>query len=476
MDGTRDTARQPLNVLVLYDHARSLTGAEHERLAGLAAPARHRVYFAPATHGARLGFSLELFDAVVLDGSVHPGDLAADFAEALPRFAGLKALVLPGGHAGCAERVSRLGVDLVFTRGPVGAGVTVSPGAHARHTEFVELPNEAATLSRVIGSALERRVGTSRGHRFLTRLVGAPSGPGTIAPMGSATCFSLPVPVHTLPPLTVTKLDPPELPWPCQGRLTLLSGSPFTNEDCWSDVLYFTPCDGNRVALFGPNGWEVHSFYELALRLERLPGGTIYDVFLTRAGVRGALHLEPEPWVDGERRRLELMRHDGVWVQHGKPQRRYLGTFRSSIAGVAEDSHTKRFLWNLYYPQEKHLLAHEMTCHEHAGPPRPWNGDTAFHFALVLGLPERVGVRLSAFLRPNRPGELARVHVTLDGADDMHTELGGRVENATAQFLGAATGGGMVLSAGHHTIGAAEEAGPGGGLFANVWLRGRVRG
>lgn len=471
MDGSRNSARLPLNVLVLYDQGRPLAADEHERLVGLADHTRHKVYYTPATQRARLHFSLELFDAVILDGSVRPGELAADFAAALPRYAGPKVMLRPDGHVGAAEWSARLGIDLVFT-----SAATAKNGAHVDlgRAEIAALPSASADLARAVERALERRGVAAGGRRFLARLVGAPTGLGTIAPLEPATVFSLPVPIHTLPPLSAAPA--PDVPGLCQGRLTLMSGSPLVQEDCWSDILYFTPCDGNRVALFGPEGWTVHSFYELALSLGKdVRGRTNHDVFLTQAGARGPLRLVVEPWADDARRLRELTQHDGVWVQADAPQRRFLGTFRTSVTGIAEDSHGKRFLWNLYQPQEKHLLASEMTCHEYAGGPRLWNSDASFHCALVLGLPQRVGFWLSAFLRTNRSGEPACVHAALDGCLDPYSEWGGRVENATPQFLGVASSGGALLPAGSHTLGAAEQAGPGGGLFANAWLRGSVR-
>lgn len=479
MDGVRQpahrdpAARHPLNILVLYDHTRPLGGPAHGLLAALGALSRHAFYFAPAARPASLTFPMELFDAIALHDFVSSGrrgTLAPAFAEALSRYAGPKALFLPSGLvAETADEIARLGIDVIFTR-------TVTShepcrGAHLGRTDLIALQPDAAlvVLVRAVEAALERRAGPPRGRRFLTRVLGLSAETAGMRSIEPSTVFSLPVQVHKLPPPPAASA--PELPGLCQGRLTLLHEVPISEEDSAGSALFFTPYNGNRLALYDDGAWKIYSFHELYHSLQATRPRTNYDVFVSYCPTKNALDLELTAWTDDVRRAVELTAQDGVLVRAGSPGQRYVGTVRGSIPGCVEDTYARRFLWNHSHRVVKHLFANEMTCHEYHGGPRLWNADVEYHCEFVLGQPQVVGIEVGAFIRSVETGCSARVHAALDGNPEVRSELGGSAATGLPHFLGVSTGGRAVLPAGAHRIGAGQE---GSGLFANVWLRGNL--
>lgn len=329
------------------------------------------------------------------------------------------------------------------------------------------------TYARFVRScerAIEARIGTPRGVRLIARVVGLPEGRDRLLPLEHANIFTGPVTMYERPPQTQTS---PDLLGLCQGRLTTARGLPFVAQDGGSEMLYFTPCDGNRVALHTRGHWQVHRFDELTLPLGHLHADTNYDVFLHEEA--GTLALATIAWKDDRRRERALLQHDGVWVLARTPGHRYLGTIRTVASGLVEDSDARRFVWNHYNRCEKSLSAHALAEHAYAGAgARLWADDPAFHFAFVLGQPQYVGVELSAFLRSHAPGAPALAYPALDGATEVRAELGRYVGNYNTQFAGLATAGGMVLAPGYHTVGAGQESNPAGATYAAAWLRGAM--
>lgn len=329
------------------------------------------------------------------------------------------------------------------------------------------------TYARFVRScerALEARVGLPRGEQLISRIVGLPESRDRLLPLEQANIFTRPVTMYECPPQTQTS---PDLLGLCQGRLTTASGLPFVARDGGSEALYFTPCDGNRVALYNRAHWQVHRFDELVLPLGHIRADTNYDVFVHEE--TGTLALALIAWKDDHRRERVLLQHDGVWVLARAPGHRFLGTIRAAAPGCVEDSDARRFVWNHYNRREKTLSAHALAEHAHVGPgARLWADDAAFQFAFVLGQPQYVGVELSAFLRSHAPGEPALAYPALDGATEVRSELGRYLGNYNTQFAGLATAGGMVMAPGYHTIGAGQESGPAGATYASAWLRGTI--
>ena len=134
------------------------------------------------------------------------------------------------------------------------------------------------------------------------------------------------------------------------GRLTLESGVPVsTTDQAGKTTLYYTPYNGNRIALYDTNlsKWKMHSFSELSLSLSGLAANTNFDIFVYDNN--GTLTLESLAWSNNTTRSTAITRQDGVYVRSGSINKRYLGTIRTtSSTGQCEDSLTKRFVWNIH--------------------------------------------------------------------------------------------------------------------------------
>lgn len=135
------------------------------------------------------------------------------------------------------------------------------------------------------------------------------------------------------------------VPLVAQGRLTLVSGDPSPATDqTGKSTLYYTPFNGNRLALYVSSAWQLDTFSEPSIALSGLTSGKNYDVFAYDNA--GTVTLELLAWTDDTTRAAALARQDGVWVKSGSPTRRYLGTIRTTGTTTTEDSNAKRFVWN----------------------------------------------------------------------------------------------------------------------------------
>ncbi len=86
------------------------------------------------------------------------------------------------------------------------------------------------------------------------------------------------------------------MPFHCEGRLTLTSGTPVTTTDVTAaTTLYFTPFNGSRISLYdGSSAWTLNSFSETSLSLSGLIKGVLYDIFGYLSG--GTFTLEAVAW------------------------------------------------------------------------------------------------------------------------------------------------------------------------------------
>ena len=137
---------------------------------------------------------------------------------------------------------------------------------------------------------------------------------------------------------------------PSEGRLTLETGvAVSTSDQTAKTTLYFTPYQGNRIALYDGSAWRLHAFTERSISLAGLTANTLYDVFIYNNA--GTLTLELTAWTNSgagtSARATALALQDGIYVKSGAATRRYLGTIRTTgTIGQCEDSRTKRFVWN----------------------------------------------------------------------------------------------------------------------------------
>jgi len=182
----------------------------------------------------------------------------------------------------------------------------------------------------------------------------------------------------------------------CEGRLTLSTGVSVSAVDVSSSgVVFFTPHTGNRIALYVPNyGWRLYTFSELSLDLSAVAADINLDIWIyDNAGV---LTLACTPWSNDTLRATAIVRQDGIYCKAGALNYRYLGTLRTSAAGVTCDTAEKRFVWNYYNRVSQRLYRHDPTSSWTYSTIawRAWNNSTSNRLQFVIGVNE-VQVNLS---------------------------------------------------------------------------------
>ena len=131
------------------------------------------------------------------------------------------------------------------------------------------------------------------------------------------------------------------------GRLTLTSGTPVTTSDVTgATTIYYSPYNGNRIALYVNSAWQLDTFSELSKALGTLTSGKNYDVFIYDNS--GTATIDSfVAWTSDTARATAIVQQDGVWVKSGDATRRYLGTFRTTATTTTEDSVANRLVWNM---------------------------------------------------------------------------------------------------------------------------------
>lgn len=176
----------------------------------------------------------------------------------------------------------------------------------------------------------------------------------------------------------------------CEGRLTLTSGTAVTTGDVTgATTVYFTPYNGNRIALYDGTNWLTYSFTERSLALGTLTTLTPYDVYIYNNS--GTLTLEFLAWTNGTTRATALVLQDGVYVKTGATTRRYLGTFYTTATTTTEDSAAKRYLWNNYNRVVRKMQSALETTDSWVYNTQTWrqaNANTANQLNLFVGLVE----------------------------------------------------------------------------------------
>jgi len=153
----------------------------------------------------------------------------------------------------------------------------------------------------------------------------------------------------------------------CQGRLTLQSGVAIsTSEQADKTNVYFTPYNGNKIAVYDGSIWIVSSFTEKSLSLSGYTADKNYDIWIYDNS--GTLTLDSTIWTNDTTRATALTTQDGIYVKNGDATRRYLGTIRiTATAGQCEDSGfggtsgAKRFVWNYYNQADYSNLSYDTT-------------------------------------------------------------------------------------------------------------------
>lgn len=134
----------------------------------------------------------------------------------------------------------------------------------------------------------------------------------------------------------------------CEGRLTLVSGTPITSSDVTgATVLYFTAYKGSRIGLYnGTSAWDIVNFTELSIAVPATTN-TLYDVFIYNNA--GTATLELLAWTDSTNRATNLILQNGIYVKTGALTRRFIGCMRTTaVSGQTESSITNRLVYNYY--------------------------------------------------------------------------------------------------------------------------------
>jgi hypothetical protein len=172
------------------------------------------------------------------------------------------------------------------------------------------------------------------------------------------------------------------------GRLTLTTGVPVTTADVTAaTTLYFTPYQGNQVALFTGTRWVVVTFAELSIAVPAV-ATQVYDVFLDHNG--GTPQLVLLAWTNDTTRATALTTQDGVLVKTGDTEQRYLGSVRTLASGQLNDSAALRHVWNYYNRVRRPMQVFEATATwtYTSTTVRQTNGSAANQLSVVVGVAE----------------------------------------------------------------------------------------
>ena len=213
------------------------------------------------------------------------------------------------------------------------------------------------------GSVTVRKGGALSGFAGLT--AGSTYYIGSTAGAITATAPTLSRRVGVASSTTVLLLDIEPVPLAiysgtADGRLTLETGvAVSTSDQTAKTTLYYTPHQGNRIALYTGSTWQTLTFAEISIAVPATTS-TLYDVFVYNNA--GTLALELLAWTNDTTRATALTLQDGVYVKTGATTRRYVGSMRTTgVSGQTEDSLAKRYVWNHRNRVKKLLRVTETT-------------------------------------------------------------------------------------------------------------------
>ena len=231
--------------------------------------------------------------------------------------------------------------------------------------------------------------------------------------------------------LAVEGIDVMSIVGICQGRLTLTSGTAVTTADVSAaGTIYFTPFKGNRVGLYTGSQWIEHTLTELSIAAST-SANNVFDIFLDYNG--GTPVLAKTDWTNDTTRATALTTQDGVLVQTGNLDWRYLGTARTKTASQVDDASAFRHLWNYYNRVRKDMQVLEGTDSwtYTTATWRQANGSTANQLDFVIGVSEDVVTARAAVTASNSSANItAFVGVSLDATNVRGQGI--NVANSTA--------------------------------------------
>ena len=176
----------------------------------------------------------------------------------------------------------------------------------------------------------------------------------------------------------------------CQLRMTLTNGTPVTTADVsGAATLYINRFRGKSVGVYFGGAWLLKEWANAGVSLAALSADTNYDVFIFWDGA--ALDIVTTAWASATSRATALTTQDGVLVQAGATDRRYLGTIRiNATGGQTEDTLIQRYVWNYYnrFPRKLRMQVATDTWAYTTAAWRQWNADTTNKVEYVCGWEE----------------------------------------------------------------------------------------
>lgn len=256
-------------------------------------------------------------------------------------------------------------------------------------------------------------------------------------------------------------------PTVCNGRLTTESGQPVSTTNRTSQgTIYFTPYEGESIALWGPSRWKLYRLTERSLALS-VANNRNYDIFIYNNA--GTLTLERSaPWTDDYTRADALTRLDGVLVKASDVTRRYIGSIRGTGANITEDSDTRRFVWNQYNRVYRTLRNSSSSSHTYASSTlRYFNNSNTNRVQFILG--ETQGYQVSVTMQTGINAITALGISTLTPAS-VYTEQADLANSSEATALSD-----VLFPPGYWFIAVAEAASFGTVTFSSYSLYGMLR-
>ena len=206
------------------------------------------------------------------------------------------------------------------------------------------------------------------------------------------------------------------IPSLCDGRLTLTSGTAVTTSDVTAATsVYFTPFEGNQIALYDSVRWKSHTFTEVTGSLSGLAADTNYDVYVYSNS--GTITLDLTAWTNATTRATALTKQDGVYVKTGSTGRRFVGTIRTtSTIGQCEDSVTKRLVANYYNARRRRLYKETGAGHSYSVADwRAWNNDSAQKLEFIWLGEHAMEIQAIGNVYPTADGNIGYLGVGIDG-------------------------------------------------------------
>jgi hypothetical protein len=160
-------------------------------------------------------------------------------------------------------------------------------------------------------------------------------------------------------------------------RLTLVSGTPVADAS-GQTLVYLTPFNGDRIALYDGISWSIYSPGEMSIDITSLASSGVYDLFVQLVSSVPTLVAGPQ-WTDNNHRATVLALQDGIWVLSGDPTQRWVGTIATD-GGYMYDYELERFVFNAQNRVPRQLLTNDGTFSTNSNS---WSG--ILNINIVIG-------------------------------------------------------------------------------------------